>query len=53
MSIAEKNHLLYEKARISKSPEEITKLNNQMIKNWTDFRLPEGAGDLFRGAGRH
>jgi len=51
MAIADKNHLLYEKARISTNPIEVTKLNTQMIKNWDDFQMPKDAPRLFSGKG--
>ncbi|GAH20283.1 unnamed protein product [marine sediment metagenome] len=47
--IVEKNHLLYEKTRVSTNLEFIDELSAQMIKNWDDFVMPEGAPKLFGG----
>jgi len=49
VAIVEKNHLLYEKTRVSTNLEFIDELNAQMIKNWDDFVMPEGAPKLFGG----
>jgi len=47
VAIVEKNHLIYEKTRVSKNLELIDELNAQMVKNWDDFVMPEGAVRLF------
>ncbi|KKN64672.1 hypothetical protein LCGC14_0489410 [marine sediment metagenome] len=47
VSIVEKNHLIYEKARVSTNPEIVEALNAQMIKNWDNFVMPQGAENLF------
>lgn len=49
VAIVEKNHLIYEKARISTSPAVMDKMNAEMISNWDDFVMPEGAPKLFGG----
>lgn len=51
VSIVEKNHLIYEKSRVSTNPAVVDKMNTQMIRNWDDFVMPEGAPQLF-GAGK-
>lgn len=49
LAIADKNHLLYEKARISTNAKKVTELNDQMIRNWDKFEMPKGAPGLFSG----
>jgi hypothetical protein len=49
VSIVEKNHLIYEKQRVSTNPKLIAKWDAQMINNWDDFVMPEGAPKLFGG----
>lgn len=49
IEIVEKNHLIYEKARISTNPAVMDKMNTEMIRNWDDFVMPEGAPKLFGG----
>jgi len=49
VSIVEKNHLIYEKQRLSTNPKLIAEWDAQMIKNWDDFVMPEGAPQLFGG----
>ena len=46
-SIVEKNHPLYERARVSTDPKEVTRLNKEMADNWEGFRMPDGAENLF------
>ena len=49
VAIADKNHLLYEKARVSTDPKVVKDLNDQMVKNWDAFQMPKDAPRLFAG----
>ena len=47
LAIAERNHKLYETARISTDAAEKMALETQMINSYDDFILPDGADILF------
>ena len=47
VSIVEKNHLIYEKSRVATNPQTISRMNAEMISNWDDFVMPQGAENLF------
>jgi len=49
VAIVEKNHLIYEKSRLSINPKVESEMNKQMINNWAGFEMPEGAVQLFGG----
>jgi len=51
LKIADKNHLLYEKERLSRDAAEKLALNQEMANNWIGFRMPDGATTLFKPGG--
>lgn len=50
--IAEKNHPIYERQRLSKDAAEIAALEKEMIDNWKDFKIPARAGEVFKNWGK-